>query len=402
MLLWTILKVGVKSLWGNKMRSLLAMLGIIIGVAAVISMLALGSGAQKQVLERFATMGTNLLIVQPAQRGSMGVMSGSQQNLTVEDAMAILEQVDGIEQASPAVSGNWQIKYGGKNSRPNTTGASVTYFQIRNFQIEKGRTFTEAEVEQKLQVAVLGPTTATDLFGENDPIGEDIKIKGRNYRVVGVTKAKGSQGWFDPDDMAIVPYTVAMERLAGIRYLREIDLQVKDGQDSNAVEAAVTALLRKRHRLTGDAPDDFRIRNQADMIQMASEATGTFKLLLGGVAAISLLVGGIGIMNIMLVSVTERTREIGIRKAIGAKERSIMMQFLLESVVISGLGGVIGVLLGIGGAKLMPLIMPLPCVVEVFSVVLSLGFSAGVGIVFGIYPAWRASGLDPVEALRYE
>ena len=401
MLIWTIIKVGLKSLMANKMRSILAMLGIIIGVAAVIAMLALGTGAQKKVLDSISTMGTNLLVVQPTERGRGGVASGTQQNLTVEDGDAILD-VAGVKQASPAVSRGCQVKYGNQNSRTNVIGAKPSYLEIRNFQIDRGRSFRDGEVERTSRVAVLGPATVEKLFGFNDPIGETIKINGINFLVVGVTKPKGSQGWFNPDEVVIIPLTTAMKQLLGLTYVSEIDAQAEDGANSAAVQEDMASLMRKRHRVQEGAPDDVSIRNQADMIAMASEATNVFKALLGSVAAISLLVGGIGIMNIMLVSVTERTREIGIRKAIGAKERHILWQFMLESVIISGLGGVIGLALGLGGARIVPIFIALPSVVDVSSILLALSFSPIVGILFGVYPAWRAARLDPVDALRYE
>ena len=401
MLFWIILKVGLKALWANKMRSVLAMLGMIIGVSAVISMLALGTGAKKALLDRFATMGTNLLIVQPGQRGSHGVMSGTQQNLTIDDAMA-LREVPGISLLAPAVQASAQVKYESRNSRVTVYGTAMTYLSIRNFQIEKGRSFNDAQVDSMARVAILGPTTVENLFGPNDPLGDQIKVNGVNFTVIGVTKAKGGQGWFNADDVVIIPYTTAMRQLFGLKYLREIDVQTQDGYDMSKAQADMRELLRKRHRLQPNVDDDFQIMNQAEMISMASAATDTFRYLLAGIAAVSLVVGGIGIMNIMLVTVTERTREIGIRKAVGAKERHILWQFLLESVIISGCGGMMGVLLGFGGAALVPKFVPLDTVVTLSSVLLSLSFAGMVGIFFGFYPAWRASRLDPVEALRYE
>jgi putative ABC transport system permease protein len=405
MLFWTIVKVAIKSLASNKMRSFLAMLGIIIGVGAVIAMLALGSGAQKQVLDRISAMGTNLLIVRPAQRGFRGVMSGTQQNLTLDDAKAVVNEVEGVRQVAPVVGGNAQLKYLAKNSRTSIVGTSIEYFPIRNFEIERGRAFTEGECERMARVALLGPATVRDLFGADDPLEQVIKLRGVNFRVIGVLKSKGDQGWFNPDDQAIVPYTTAMKQLFGQDFLREIDIQAKDGVNLNDVQDRVTTLLRKRHRTQPDADNDFQIQNQAEMLETMSSVTQTFTLLLGGIAGISLLVGGIGIMNIMLVTVTERTREIGVRKAIGAKERDILSQFLLEAVVMSGLGGVLGIALGFGLARLIPTIGALSGfspVVTPDSVVLAITFSAGVGIFFGFYPARRASRLDPIEALRYE
>ncbi|MGA2266503.1 MAG: ABC transporter permease [Phycisphaerae bacterium] len=399
MLISTTIKVGIRSLWANKMRSFLAMLGIIIGVAAVIAMLAMGAGAKKTVMARIDAMGTNLLAVRPGQTGMRGVASGTSQKLTLEDAEAILADTKGVQRLAPAVTGSVQAKYMNHNSRTSVVGSSVTYLPIRDFTVEKGKAFTETQVEQTARVAILGPVTVDNLFGLNDPLGETVKLNGINFTVIGVLKAKG----FDFDDQIIVPYTTAMKQLFGLDYLREIDIQAEEGQNLTEVQDAMTVVLRKRHKLLGNAPDDFNVRNQADMIQAAQDVIRTFTILLGGIASISLLVGGIGIMNIMLVSVTERTREIGIRKAIGAKERTILLQFLMEAVITTGLGGLLGVVAGAGAAKVIAKMSPnFATEIEPFSIILSLSFSAFVGIFFGFYPAWRAARLDPVEALRYE
>ena len=408
MLFWTTVKASLKSLLANAMRSFLAMLGIIIGVAAVISMLAIGSGAKKQIMDRVTAMGTNLLVVRPGQSGFHGVASGTQQNLTLADAQAIVKEVPGVQRIAPCVGGNVQLKYLSRNSRVRVTGTTATYLPIRDFAIASGRAFTEPETDAMVRLVILGPVTVENLFGISDPIDQVVKLNGINFTVVGVLKAKGDQGWFNPDDQAILPYTTAMKQVLGLDYLGEIDVQVAEGQDVNKVLADTSALLRKRHRTQPGAPDDFNIRNQADMIETFNQYAMTFTILLGGIASISLLVGGIGIMNIMLVTVTERTREIGIRKAIGAKERSIRNQFLIESMIISGVGGLIGAVLGVGAARLIEILTtqyttnPFLTIVEWPSILLALSFSALVGIFFGFYPAWRASRLDPVEALRYE
>jgi putative ABC transport system permease protein len=353
MLFWTIVKVALKSLSANKLRSFLAMLGIIIGVGSVISMLALGTGAQKQVMERISQMGTNLLVVRPGQRGSRGAQTGTQRNLVPDDAMAILSEVSGVSQVAPVVSAGAQLKHFNRNARTIVIGSTMTYFPIRNFEIEHGRAFTESESETMARVAVIGPVTVENLFGAGEPVGQTIKINGINFRVIGILKSKGDQGWFNPDDQAIIPYTTAMKQLFGLDHLREIDIQVADGVDTGKVKEATSALLRRRHRLQADAADDFYIRSQAEMVEMASSVTRTFTILLGGIAGISLLVGGIGIMNIMLVTVTERTREIGVRKAIGARDRDILRQFLLETLILSGLGGLFGVAFGACVAKVV-------------------------------------------------
>jgi len=402
MLFWTIVKVALKSLLANKLRSILAMLGIIIGVAAVISMLAIGNGAKQQILTRINSMGTNLLVIRAGQHGVHGVTSGVSQKLTLEDAQTLIKEVPGIDMISPVVQGSAQLKYYNKNTRCSLVGGSVTYLPIRNFQVEFGRPFTESEAEHMARVVLLGPVTKENLFGKDDGVGETIKINGINFEVVGILKAKGDQGWFNPDDQAILPYTTTMKQIVGQNYLREIDLQATAGTDSVKLQDTVTAVLRRLHRLQPDAEDDFEVRNQAEMIQMVSDTTRVFTILLGSVAGISLLVGGIGIMNIMLVTVTERTREIGVRKAIGAKNRDILSQFLLEAVIMSCLGGLIGVGVGVGAARLIGVFSPFTTETTMFSIILSISFAGAVGIFFGWYPAKRAAALDPIEALRYE
>ncbi|MCX7765634.1 MAG: ABC transporter permease [Candidatus Sumerlaeia bacterium] len=402
MLFWTIVKVALKSLLANKLRSFLAMLGIIIGVGAVISMLAMGAGAKRDVMKRITAMGTNLLVVRPGQRGSMGVMSGSYQTLTLEDAQALVSEVKGIQMVAPVVRSGAQVKYLNKNSRVSVIGSSITYFPIRNFEIERGRAFTEVEVEHMARVAVLGPVTVENLFGSDNPLNEVIKINNINFRVIGVLKSKGDQGWFNPDDTIIIPYTTAMKQLFGLDRLNEINIKANDVSVMQKVLEETTRVLRKRHRIPEDKPDDFEIRNQAEMVEMASNINRTFTILLGSIASISLLVGGIGIMNIMLVTVTERTREIGVRKAIGAKERDILLQFLIEALTMSAVGGLIGVAFGVGAAHIIGAATQFSTLVQLPAIILALSFSAAVGIFFGFYPARRAAQLDPIEALRYE
>ncbi len=402
MLMWTTIKVALKSLVANKLRSFLAMLGIIIGVAAVISMLALGAGARMQVLDRISSMGTDLLIVRPGRRVSHGVSVGPRQNLTLEDGQAIVKEVPNVRQITPVVRGGAQVKYYNKNTSTTVLGASMTYFPIRNFEIERGRAFTEGETERMARVAVIGPVTSENIFGPGDPIGEIIKVKGMSFRVIGILKSKGDQGWYNPDDQIIIPYSTAMKQLFGLDHVREIDIQSVRGADLEQVKEKVSSVLRKRHRTQPGQDDDFRIFNQAEMIETVTEVTQTFTILLGSIAGISMLVGGIGIMNIMLVTVTERTREIGVRKAVGAKDRDILRQFLIEALLMSGLGGMIGVIAGVGGAAVVEKALDFTTVIELSSIVLALSFSAAVGIFFGYYPARRAAKLDPIEALRYE
>jgi putative ABC transport system permease protein len=408
MLFWTTMKLSLKSLLASPMRSILTMLGIIIGVMAVIAMLALVAGVQREIMTRIKALGTNLLVVRPGQNGSRGVASGTQQTLTILDAEAVRDRAASLQYVAPGVSGSVQVKYMNHNTRTRLMGTTSTYLPIRDYAVEKGRVFTDGEVDTMARVAILGPKTATDLFGENEPLGETVKLDGINFKVLGILKAKGDQGPFSSDDQVMIPLSTAMKQVLGLDYLGEIDVQVKEGEDLQKAQGAVTQLLRKRHRLQDDAPDDFNIFNQADMIAKGGEINMFLTVLLGGIASISLLVGGIGIMNIMLVTVTERTREIGIRKAIGAKERSILLQFLVEAVTISGMGGLIGVASGVALAWIVEILIQkftsssFTTSVEPISILLALSFSAAVGIFFGFYPAWRASRLDPVEALRYE
>jgi putative ABC transport system permease protein len=405
MLFWTIIKVALKSLLANKLRSFLAMLGIIIGVGAVIAMLAIGTAARKQMLGFVSALGTNLLVVRPGQTSFRGVVSGNAQNLTVDDALAITT-IPHVSMVAPVVQGGGQIKFEGKNTRPNLLGSTPTYFTIRSFEVEPnhGRTFNQTELDRQERVAVIGPVTATNLFGDAEPLDQVIKIKGINFRVIGVMKSKGDQGFFNQDDQVIVPLTTAMKQLFGLTFVREIDVNADDEQNLSQIQSGLADLLRKRHRLLAEQDNDFDIRNQAEMLATRMQTVQLFQMLLIGIASISLLVGGIGIMNIMLVTVTERTREIGVRKAIGAKERDIMTQFLLESLLMSGVGALLGSAAGVGAAALIPRLTDnkLPTLIDPFSIVLSVSFAAGVGIVFGLYPAWRASKLDPIDALRYE
>ena len=402
MLFLTILKVAMKSLFSNKMRSFLAMLGIIIGVGAVISMLSMGAGAQQQVMDQISAMGTDLMIVRPERRGGKGVVSDVRVELTVEDARAVFDAVPSVKKGAPVVESMAQLKYFNNNTRSNVTGTAATYPSIRNFEVEKGRMFTEGEVERNARVAVLGPTTVENLFEDQDPLGEAIKIKGMNFTVIGVLKSKGDQGWYNPDDQAIVPYTVAMNQLFGMQHLREIDLQLFPETDHEQAKEEISGVLRKRHRIRTDSEDDFELRSQAEIMETAIDMTRTFTVLLAGIASISLLVGGIGIMNIMLVTVTERTREIGIRKAVGAKERDILRQFIIEAIIMSGIGGIIGVGMGVGAGEIISRVTEFAVVTNLSAVLLALSFSAGVGIFFGYYPARCAARMNPIEALRYE
>jgi putative ABC transport system permease protein len=398
----TIFKTALKSLYANKLRSILAMLGIIIGVGSVIAMLSIGAGVRNSVLTRISSMGTNLLSVRPAQSGARGVMGGSSTKLTIDDAMAILEKVPSIKMLSPMAQGSAQVKYMNKNSRTDIVGSAVTYALIGDLEVDYGRFFRESEVDSMARVAVIGPTTAENLGITKSMVGDIIKVKGINFRVIGILKAKGSGGFDDTDDRVFVPYTTAMKILFGLENVNGINVQAEEGADLTAIQDKITTLLRKRHKLTDQTENDFRVMNQAELIQTVTDFSKTFTFLLGGIAAISLLVGGIGIMNIMLVTVTERTKEIGIRKAIGAKNRDILTQFLIESLIMSGVGGMFGAIAGVAASKIIGSFSTFTTLVEPSSVLLALSFSFAIGVFFGYYPAYRAALLDPIECLHYE
>ena len=403
MLFLTIVKSALKSLYANKLRSILAMLGIIIGVAAVIAMLAIGTGTQKDVLSRIQTMGTNRLSIRPgASHTPGGVRGGDVQTLTIEDAEALLA-VEGVNTVAPMAQGSAQLKYRNNNSRSRVVGTAITYLDSKTVQVEHGRFFTDSETDRNARIVVLGAEAAEKLELTKYDIGKKIKIKGLNFEFIGLLKEKGGDSFFSADDQAIVPYTTAMNILFGMDHLTGIEVQATEGGNMKQVEEAIAAVLRNQHKITTPEDDDFRVRNQADIIETMTAFTKQFTFLLGGIAAISLLVGGIGIMNIMLVTVTERTREIGIRKAIGARDRDILQQFLLEAVIMSGVGGVIGMAVGVGVSTIIGrLSESFNPVVSVQSIILAMGFSAAVGIFFGFYPAWRAARLNPIECLYYE
>jgi len=406
MLIGEIIAVALGALRANKLRSLLTMLGIVIGVAAVIAMIALGRGAQKAVNDRIAALGTTLLTVMPGQQMSRGVGSETDRaKLTMSDAQALEDRAEIITAVQPEMSRNLQVQYGNKNTNTQIKGTTANYLDVRNFKVLTGRMFTPAEDETKQRVAVLGPQTVQDLSIQ-DPqaiIGENIRIRGIQFRVVGVLESKGQgAGFGNPDAYVLIPIQTARYRIMGTDRINSVSVLAPDEDKVPLTMAEVQKILRREHKLRGGRADDFQIRNQADFLTTVAETTAVFGLLLAGIAAVSLLVGGIGIMNIMLVSVTERTREIGVRKALGATRWNILLQFLIEAVVLCLMGGMVGVLLGAGAAEFMSTKFSWNTQVAPESVALAFGFSAAVGLVFGVWPARRAASLDPVIALRYE
>lgn len=393
------------SLIANKMRSLLTMLGIIIGVAAVIALVSIGFGVRQQIQDSISSLGSNLLMVYPGAPRTPGVRptAASQKTLKVKD-YETLKKLNDVDMISPvAGSSSYVIVYTNKNWTTTVNGINSDFQYINNWTMKSGRFITDAQVERRERVAVIGSTVAQNLFGDENPVGKDIRIKNDPFKVVGVLDTKGSGSFGnDQDDIVFIPYTTAMERVRGVDYLSMIYIKAKDGADLNRVQSDIENIMRVRHKIKNPELDDFNVRNMATIMETVNETTGTMTLFLGAVAAISLLVGGIGIMNIMLVSVTERTREIGVRKALGATYRVIVMQFLIEAVVISLIGGAIGVVFGIGASKLISAATSMKTVISMGPILLSFGFSMAIGLIFGIYPARKAAKLNPIDALHYE
>jgi len=395
------------ALTSNKIRSLLTMLGIVIGISSVITMVSIGQGAKSTIESSIQSIGSNLILVSPgAQRGAGVQISagrGSSKTLTNDDAGAILTSVSGVEAVAPDVTGRYQVTAKGTNTNTSVVGTTVDYPIVRNIEVSDGNFITDSNLKSLAKVAVLGPTTRDDLFGvDADSIGKVIRIKNVEFKVVGVTKAKGGSGFGSQDDMIFIPLTTAQKFLSGDNYLSSISVKATNADVMTQAQADITTLLLDRHHIKDVGSADFSTLNQADIVATASSVTGTFTILLGAVAGISLVVGGIGIMNMMLTSVTERTREIGLRKAIGATSGDINKQFLFEAIMLTFTGGVIGVILGwilSWGVTKSGL---LQTQVSLSSVLLAFGVSALIGIVFGYYPARRAAKLNPIEALRYE
>jgi len=405
--IFEILNVALESLRVNKLRSFLTMLGIVIGVGAVIAMIALGRGAQESVKQRIASLGTTLLTVSPGQqRGGGGPVSSASDRapLTLDDAAALEGRGRFVLAVQPEMMRQLQVQYENRNTNTNVVGTTSNYLEVRKFTMDAGRMFSATEDASRRRVAVLGPQVVADL-GVTDPnvlIGEPIRISGIQFEVAGVLASKGGTGFQNPDDQVLVPLQTARYRLIGADRLRSISVLSTSEEDIPITMAEITKILRREHRLGPGREDDFQIRNQADFLTTLGETTQVFTALLAGIAAVSLLVGGIGIMNIMLVSVTERTREIGVRKALGATQANILTQFLIEAVVLCLLGGIIGIIFGAGTAFVLKKAFGWTTSVGLSSVVVAFFFAAIVGVGFGVWPARRAAALDPIESLRYE
>ncbi|WP_456045275.1 ABC transporter permease [Veillonella sp.] len=392
------------SLIANKMRSILTMLGIIIGVAAVIALVSIGNGVKQDIQNSISSLGSNLLMVMPGAPRTPGVRpsQGSMKSLKVSDYQAI-SKLDGVKAASPYTANSYVSIYQSKNWTTTVSGVSSNFQDVNNWTMSEGRFISSKNVENRERVAVVGQTVVKNLFAGEDPVGKEIRIKNIPFRVIGVLNSKGNGTMGnDQDDVIFIPYTTAMERVEGVDYLRMVYVVASDDNGIDRLQSDIENLLRVRHGIKDTNLDDFNIQNMKSIMETMEQTTGTLTLFLGAVAAISLVVGGIGIMNIMLVSVTERTREIGIRKALGATYFVIVTQFLIEAVVISLMGGLIGIALGIGASKLIGLASGMSTVISVPTIILSFAFSMAIGLVFGIYPARKAAKLNPIDALHYE
>ena len=392
------------SLIANKMRSILTMLGIIIGVAAVIALVSIGNGVKQDIQNSISSLGSNLLMVMPGATRTPGVRpsQGSMKSLKVSDYQAI-SKLDGVKAASPYTANSYVTIYQSKNWTTTVSGVSSNFQDVNNWTMAEGRFISSKNVENRERVAVVGQTVVKNLFAGEDPVGKEIRVKNIPFRVIGVLNSKGNGTMGnDQDDTIFIPYTTAMERVEGVDYLRMVYVVASDDNGIDRLQSDIENLLRVRHGIKDTNLDDFNIQNMKSIMETMEQTTGTLTLFLGAVAAISLVVGGIGIMNIMLVSVTERTREIGIRKALGATYFVIVTQFLIEAVVISLMGGLIGIALGIGASKLIGLASGMSTVISVPTIVLSFAFSMAIGLVFGIYPARKAAKLNPIDALHYE
>jgi putative ABC transport system permease protein len=399
------MKIALRALARNKLRSALTMLGIIIGVGAVIAMVGIGNGAQKEVQDRIAAMGTNLLYVSAGSvnMGGTHLGAGATQTLVSSDVTAILSEAPAVANAAPVSSASTQLVFGNQNWATTVSGTEPQYFDIRDWAFSQGDTFSQDDVRRAANVAVIGETVRQNLFGNSNPVGQTIRAGNLPFTVVGVLTAKGTSGMGgDQDDGIYVPITTLQKKITGQDWLRNIMVSAKSQAQSYAAQDQITAILRDRHRIRAGTPDDFSIRNLADIAELADQSAQVMTMLLASIAGVSLIVGGIGIMNIMLVSVTERTKEIGVRVAIGATEQDVQRQFLLESVVLSLLGGAVGIIVGIGSSILINFVLHWTVSVSMLAVGAAVIFSTAIGIAFGYYPARKAARLDPIEALRFE
>jgi putative ABC transport system permease protein len=399
------MKIALRALARNKLRSALTMLGIIIGVGAVIAMVGIGNGAQKEVQDRIAAMGTNLLYVSAGSvnKGGTHMGAGATQTLVASDLTAIMREAPAVANVAPSSSASTQLVYGNQNWATTVTGTEPQYFDIRDWALAQGASFTMDDVRTAANVAVIGDTVRQNLFGNSNPLGQTIRAGNLPFTIVGVLTAKGTSGMGgDQDDGIYVPITTLQKKITGQDWLRNIMVSAKSQQESYAAQEQITAILRDRHRIRLGDPDDFTIRNLADVAELADQSAQVMTMLLASIAGVSLIVGGIGIMNIMLVSVTERTKEIGVRVAIGATEEDVQRQFLLESVVLSLLGGAIGIVVGIGSSILINYVLHWTVSVSALAVGAAVIFSTAIGVAFGYYPARKAARLDPIEALRFE
>ncbi len=401
-----LLRETVWSLAGNKARSSLTILGIVIGIASVITMVSIGQGAQASIENSIQSIGSNLIIIYPGagrNEGPVRSSRGSAKTLTMEDAEAVKNQIVGLKGVSPEIANRYQVRAKGQNTNTQVTGTTPSYTTVRNIKISIGTFFSEQQAKSSAKVAVLGPTTRDDLFGENaNPVGSTVSINNVEFKVIGVTESKGGSGFNNPDDAIYIPILTAGNFLAGESYLSSISVATEKQSAMDSLQEEITNLLLKRHKINDIASADFNLMNQTDIISTASSITGTFTILLSSIAGISLLVGGIGIMNMMLTTVTERTREIGLRKAVGIRKIYINLQFLAEAVVLTFIGGGIGVVLGWMASLGATQFFNINTEISISSILMAFGVSAVVGVVFGFYPARRASNLSPIEALRYE
>ena len=398
-------QMALTSLYANKMRSLLTMLGIIIGVGAVIALVSVGMGVRSNVTSSIASLGSNMLIVSPgsSNRGGVRGAAGSMQTLKYDDAKAIKDKIKNIDFVSPSVSSSYQIVYGNNNWKTSVQGVTPEFMSIRSLTIGYGSFVSTDDMNKRNRVAVIGTTVASNLFAKDNPVGKNIRINNQPYKVIGLLESKGqSSVGQDQDDVIYIPLTTAQERMLGITYVQSINVQVSSQEKMEQVQAEIENLLRSRHHIVAGKDDDFHVRNLTSLMETVNQSTSMLTMLLGAIAGISLIVGGIGIMNIMMVSVTERTREIGIRKALGATFMNIMTQFLIESMVIGIIGGIIGIVFGCAASKIIAQLGDFTTVITITPIIVSFIFSVGIGLFFGIYPARKAAKLDTIEALRYE